>query len=166
MGELAWRAFEWEVRPRHLTTVWWHVQRGDVPPRSLCHYDRQKRCPCSLPVGALRRAGPAPHLGSTIELVLDVEAADELSPTPWGQPRKASPSLVCWAVSWKREICPPPLWPSMASGRVGLRVTRVGELTISLTSCNTQEDRPCPSPRQQGRAGSGWGVAGELALGV
>lgn len=108
MGELAWRAFEWEVRPRHLTTVWWHVQRGDVPPRSLCHYDRQKRCPCSLPVGALRRAGPAPHLGSTIELVLDVEAADDLAQEC--ECAEASPDscLLCGSISKGESPLPNP----------------------------------------------------------
>ena len=37
----------------------------------------------------------APHMGITIELAQDVEAADELSPTPWGQPRKASRKHGC-----------------------------------------------------------------------
>lgn len=55
--------------------------------------------------------------------------------------------------------------PSTAGWRVGSKVMKVGELVMSLISCNTLESGPCTSPGEQDRAGvSSRGVAGELAL--
>ena len=57
-----------------------------------------------------------------------------------------------------------PLLPVAGEGP-GPGVTRTGELTLPLTSCSTQESRPCTSPGEHSRAGSGDGDTGELAPG-
>lgn len=46
---------------------------------------------------------------------------------------------------------------SKAGREASSRVTRRGELVMSLTSCNTEDSRPCASAGQQGRAGPGRG---------
>ena len=58
---------------------------------------------------------------------------------------------------------------SMTGSRAGPGVMRVGEMALSLTSCNTRKSGPWMSPGQQGRCGPGCGVGewrpvvGELA---
>ena len=117
--------------------------------------------PCPLPSitgrrHKRRRAVPAPHLlkHRRAELALGVGVAGEPFPTVSALP------LVCCEVAWMRERereRDPALLShpssSMADGRAWSRVMRAGELAMLLTSCNTQETRPCTLPGKQGEAG-------------
>ena len=74
--------------------------------------------------------------------------------------------LVYWTVAQMRENYSAPFphpSPFMADETDGPRFMRVGELAMSLTSCNIWESRPSTSPAQQSWAGLVAGVAGELA---
>lgn len=73
------------------------------PHIALATYDRQKRCPCPLPAAALV-TGPASHLGSTIELVLDVKA-EVIQPRSVNVGKPALPLACCVVVS-ARERSP------------------------------------------------------------
>lgn len=67
-------------------------------------------------------------------------------------------ALVYWAEVQMRERCLSLLSfpsPSMAGRRACPRVTRVGELAMSLTDCNMWESGPCTLPGQKCRAGLG-----------
>lgn len=46
---------------------------GELTPTPL----EQESCACHFLVAAFQRVGPVPHLDSTVELSLDVGAADE-----------------------------------------------------------------------------------------
>lgn len=72
--------------------------------------------------------------------------------------------LVCWKVVLMRERCPPPFChpsPPMTNGRAAPGITRMGELAISFTSCNTWESRPCTFLGQQVEQALAAEVAGE-----
>jgi hypothetical protein len=101
----------------------------------------QESCPRPLPAAA---PSPAPYLDNTVLLTLMVEGRGELAPRMW-----AWESLLCllsagqlWG--WERDTLPHSL-PSMASKRTGLKVIRVGELSLSFTCYSTQESGPCIS---------------------
>lgn len=67
--------------------------------------------------------------------------------------------------AWGRERCPyPNQLPPVAGERVSPMITRVGKLALTLTSCSTQENRPCTSLEIHTRADSIVRVTGELAL--
>lgn len=132
---------------------------------ALATYDRQKRCPCPLPTAALV-AGPASHLGSTIELVLDVKAAGD--PAQECECGKASPDfcLLCGGIS-KGEIPFPCTLQSMTNRRAGHGFMRAGELVLFLTCRSIQKSRPRTSPGQHSKAHSdGKGGASKLTPGV
>lgn len=99
--------------------------------------------------------GPAPHLGTTVELALNMGATGEQATKGVSMGELALP-LICWAVAQTKEIpssSPTLSLTSMAGGRDGSKVMRVGELAMPFASYNTLESRPYILPGQQGRAG-------------
>lgn len=94
----------------------------------------------------LGRDGIALTLGNTIEsTLLEVWV---VSPE---QTSKLSPLFNYLEVAWVEESYPPPRhYPPMPENgeRDGPVVLRVVELTLTPTSCNTWERRPCTSPGQ------------------
>lgn len=121
MGEL--------VLPLVCHALTWMKERC---PLSLATYGRQRSWPYPLPTAALGRASPAPCLGSTLEL--DLEVGLPVSQPP-GHELKRQACLVCCAVAPTKKRCPLPLpcpSPPMARERVGHRVMRMGEWTLDL----------------------------------
>lgn len=101
------------------------------------------------PASALRRAGPAPHLGSIVELTL-TQSGENGEVGRQVSVGELALQLVCQAAAWARERCPPhphPLWLA-------------GELALPLTSCSIQESGLCTSPGLLSRAGFGCGDCG------
>lgn len=70
---------------------------------------------CPSPAATLGRAGPAPHLSSTVELTHLVKAlVNQHENMSW---RDLGPLLICRVVVWMMERCPHNLW----HGEPGLR---------------------------------------------
>lgn len=104
-----------------------------------------------------------PQLGSTLEMTLC--SGGRRAYTEGIRTGATLPSLICHMEAWGRERCPSPhRLPPVAGERAGPMITRVGKLALTLTSCSTQENRPCTPPGIQTRADSIVRVAGELAL--
>lgn len=114
-GELTWRSSEWES---------W---------------------PCPSPVAALGRVGPLPHLGSSVELTLNVRVVEGKQTQVREYERVSPASCLLDSGADEREI-PSSLPSSLAI--YGRQKTWTAdhemlELTVSLTCCNTQESEPC-----------------------
>lgn len=118
----------------------------------------------SLPLTSYRtrRAGAAPHLGSTVELALDTEVAGK--PAPGACMWKSWPCLLSAGqrVAWTRKRHPPPLLhllPAMGKQErqpQGRENERIGHVPHRLQHSGEQA---CTSPGQQVRAGPlcrGW----------
>lgn len=130
--------------------------------RPGCGIMRTKELSLPLTSYSTRRAGAAPHLGSTVELALDTKVAGK--PAPGHACGRVCPVSCQLGSEWHgqgRDTLLPSfnscqLW---ASRRDSPRVMRMRKLAVSLTSYNTRENRPCTSPGQQVRAGPvcrGW----------
>jgi hypothetical protein len=127
---------------------WLHPSPGHCGKAGLGSWE-QEGWPYPSLAASLGRAGPAPRLGNIVELAWcwgckwaiceGVSAGEVFLPF----------FFFFWAVAWMRERSSPPLphpSRSMAGGRAGLSITRVGELAMFLTSCNTLEREPCTLP--------------------
>lgn len=68
------------------------VWRGDAPPAPLSPWRHQVSYLCSSLASELRRAGPVPHLGSIVKVVLFEEGTDD--PIPGQVHRSAGLSAV------------------------------------------------------------------------
>lgn len=111
----------------------------------------QESCPCPSLAAALRKVGPVPCLGITVELTL-VARAHHLG----GSEREQDSPLVCWVVVQVRKRCRPPLRnpsPSTVgqeSQFQGRESRRAGPNPHQLQPLGEQL---CTSPGQQGRTG-------------
>lgn len=107
------------------------VSKGKIPSAPCpCHLQQVGGWPSSSPTTALRRAGSAPLLGSTMELTLWTEHG-------WTSPKNMSGRSAppfCHIVSWARGRCHPLLSPSLpgADGRASPEVKRVREPALFL----------------------------------
>ena len=89
--------------------------------------------------------------GVAVELVVGVSVGEQAL------------ALACHMTAWATERCAllPPT--PVANRNASLRVMRAGDLSRSLTNCNTGENRPCVLRGQQHRAGSVSVGTGELS---
>lgn len=60
--------------------------------------------------GAIKRMGPAPYLGSTIELAMERGEERQVRGS-WVCGGGVATPLVCQEVGWPQERCPSPLIP-------------------------------------------------------
>lgn len=66
--------------------------------------------------------------------------------------------LVCSEVAQGTEMISSHSLTPLTVGKPAHRDIILGELVLSLTSCSTQESRPCASPRQHNTTDPGSGV--------
>jgi hypothetical protein len=117
------------------------------------------------PVLALGRAGPVPHLGSTIELTL-VAGVQASHPQRHECGRAGSTIVFCSVTGGVGGEAMPLIHssPPMAGRRAVPEVIWAGELSQPLTCCSTQESRPVPHLGSRVELALAVGVAGEPAL--
>lgn len=150
MGELPW---DEEEIASFLLVLYYLWQAEDLALRS----PEQENWPCPSPSVALRRAGPALHLGSTVELNLmagDEGGTGKRVQRVW----ESCPCNLSAVGQCKRgkDVLPYPCpLPLMAAERAGPEVMRAAELSLPLTWDSTQESRLCTLPGQHSRVGPG-----------
>lgn len=118
---------------------------------------------CPSPTTAHERAGPTPHLRSTLELTLLVGGTREL--VLWMRKQESGTSFLpcmpcCRWHGWENIPSSQPL-PTAAGRRADFWDTRTKELPLFLTNCSSPESKPYTWPGQDSGAGSGGVHAGE-----
>lgn len=78
-----------ESQPSHLYALRWHRCRGDAL-LDLPSVEEQMSWPYASPALALRKVGPAPHLGNIVELVLMAQSRVSKLWTVWPSPSQAA----------------------------------------------------------------------------
>lgn len=111
-----------------------------------------QNCSCPSPAVVLRRVGPAPCLGSKVELT-------------WLQ-RIANPAtglLFCGV--GEEEMHQLACVSLLVAGRnAGPEVMRMGEQALPISDYSSQESRPCTQSKQHHTVSPGIGVGGETAM--
>lgn len=126
---------------------------------------RCKRWPCPSPAAAHSRASLAPHLSSTLALILLMGVQVGQACEHESSMAAPAPSFMCHGFTRVGKICPHPphtpfatcdRWESQPWERENRRAGP------ALTRCDNPESKPCSSPGPNSRAGPGDVSAGEL----
>lgn len=108
--------------------LWGHENRRAIPAPTYC---------------SIWKIRPCTSAGQESRTDHECEGCKYASPKGISTRELALP-LISWVVAWMKERQPPPLphpSSSMADWRAGPGVMRVGELAMSITSCNNVKAR-------------------------